>query len=126
MADTTGTRASQIKSIDRHGNGTKVQMSDGTGTSGHLAVFDANGNVTDGGATSSLVPAFVRETPAGTLDGSNATFTLSYTPSPAASLVIYLNGVEQDQTRWCSVSGTTITFTVAPKAADKIIAQYTH
>jgi hypothetical protein len=30
-----------------HGNGTAVQHSDGTGTSGNLAAFDANGNVTN-------------------------------------------------------------------------------
>lgn len=32
-----------------HGNTTRVQTSDNTGTSGNLAKFDANGNVTDGG-----------------------------------------------------------------------------
>jgi hypothetical protein len=40
-----------------HGTGAgdvKVQLSDGTGTSTHLAAFDANGGLTDGGAPGSL------------------------------------------------------------------------
>lgn len=126
MADTTGTRASQIKSIDRHGNASKVQMSDGTGTSGHLAVFDANGNVTDGGAPVGGGTTEVRETPSGSINGTNATFTLSYTPNPTASLQLFLNGVEQDLNRWYTLSGTTITFTVPPRNFDQIVAQYTH
>ncbi len=39
-----------------HGTGAgdvKVQLSDGTGTSGHVAAFDANGGLTDGGAPAS-------------------------------------------------------------------------
>ncbi len=33
-----------------HGTGTSLQHSDGTGTSGHFAIYDANGNVTNGPA----------------------------------------------------------------------------
>ena len=40
----------QLASGARHGNGSKGQSSDGTGTSGNCAKFDANGNVTDAGA----------------------------------------------------------------------------
>ena len=126
MADTTGIRSNQIKTSDKRGTQQYVQMSDGTGTSGNLPKFNADGSLTDsgvvagGGSTS-----FVRETPAGTLNGSNTTFTLSNTPT-SGSLIVYLNGVEQDQTRWCSVSGTTITFVVAPKSTDNLIAEYIH
>ena len=68
----------------------------------------------------------VREVPAGTLNGSNMNFTLSFTPNPTASLTLWKNGVEQDPTRWYTLSGNTITFTVAPLATDKHVAQYTH
>jgi len=53
-------------------------------------------------------------------------FTLSFTPNPTASLTLWKNGVEQDPTRWYTLSGNTITFTVAPLATDKHVAQYTH
>lgn len=68
----------------------------------------------------------VREVPSGTLNGANTSFTLSFTPSPAASLALYLNGVEQVPTTDYTISSATITYTVAPKSTDLMIAQYTH
>jgi hypothetical protein len=42
----------QIQGAVRQGNGTKFQMfGGGSMTTGHLAVYDANGNVIDGGGT---------------------------------------------------------------------------
>lgn len=67
-----------------------------------------------------------REAPAGTLNGSNAVFTLSFTPSPAASLLLFLNGVQQNPAVDYTISGATITYTVAPQASDEHIAWYTH
>lgn len=69
---------------------------------------------------------FVQETLAGTLNGINKIFTSTFAPNPPASAIAYLNGVEQDQTRWITLSGSTWTFTVAPKATDFIRAIYTH
>lgn len=65
------------------------------------------------------------ETPSGTIDGSNATFTLAQTPSPAASLQLFLNGAYQtaggvDYT----LSGATITFGSAPLTSSIIRAHY--
>lgn len=39
----------QILSTDRHGTGTNGQASDGTGFASHLAIFNADGSLTDGG-----------------------------------------------------------------------------
>ena len=39
-----------------HGSGAKVQISDGTGTSGHLPRYDSSGNVTDSGVSAAQVP----------------------------------------------------------------------
>lgn len=55
------------------------------------------------------------ETPSGTINGVNVTFTLSAAPSPASSLFLFLNGSRlapggADFT----LSGSTITFTFAP------------
>ena len=75
----------------------------------------------------------VREAPAGTLNGSNTVFTLSFTPSPSASLLLSLNGVTQYPGSGSPISGedytitgATITYTVAPRATDFHTAWYTH
>lgn len=49
--------------------------------------------LTGGGGGSSGVNFAEEETPSGTIDGSNAAFTLAHTPSPAGSLKLYKNGV---------------------------------
>jgi hypothetical protein len=46
--------ASGVAMTDNQGNGAKIQHSTGTTTTGHPAVYDANGNTIDGGA--SVVP----------------------------------------------------------------------
>jgi hypothetical protein len=74
----------------------------------------------------STVPNFVREIPTGVLDGANVTFTLSFTPNPSASLLLFLNGVEQVPTVDFTIVGTTATYTIAPVSDDLMIAQYTH
>jgi hypothetical protein len=68
----------------------------------------------------------VSETPSGTLNGTNAVFTLSHTPSPVASLLLFLNGVEQLAGTDYTLSSATITYAVAPDAADWHVAEYTH
>ena len=49
--------------------------------------------------------------PAGTLNGSNAAFTLSFIPNPAASLLLFLNGVQQNPAVDYTISGPTVTYT---------------
>jgi hypothetical protein len=49
------------------------------------------------------------ETPGGTLDGVNATFTLAGTPNPPASLTLWRNGLTQKPGLDFSLSGSTIT-----------------
>lgn len=66
------------------------------------------------------------ETPTGTIDGANATFTLSSAPNPAASLEVnlngqYLKGGGVDFT----LSGTTLTMTVAPDVGSTLLVNYT-
>jgi len=64
------------------------------------------------------------ETPSGTIDGSNKTFTLANSPSPADSLMLFVNGVFQTSGEDYSLSGDTITFTVAPPSGSIIRAFY--
>lgn len=75
-----------------------------------------------GGGSSNFVDG---ETPAGTIDGVNDTFTLTESPSPAASLQLYRNGILQapggsDFT----LTGDTIVFEAAsiPQTGDSLDA----
>ena len=71
------------------------------------------------------------ETPGGTVNGSNVTFTTVAPPSPADSLLLVVNGIVQ---RNIAASGTdvadyslsseTITFEVAPVTGDILQAWY--
>lgn len=116
----------QVRVVARQGPGSKFQMfGGGSVTGGHVAIFDVSGNVVDGGPFVSG-GTIVREVPAGTLNGTNPNFTLSFTPAPNTSLMLYLNGVEQDPTLKYTISGNTITFVVAPKATDQLLAKYAH
>lgn len=54
------------------------------------------------------------ETPTGTIDSSNVTFTLANTPNPATSLQITIQGQLQIQGSDYTLSGNTITMTTAP------------
>ena len=65
------------------------------------------------------------ETPSGTVNGSNATFTLANTPSPASSLQVVVNlasmiagGVDY------TLSTATITFVTAPPTGSVIRVWY--
>ena len=59
--------------------------------------------------------SFQNETPSGTVNGSNVTFTLSAAPSPATSLQLYVNGqlLASGGEDYTLVSDT-ITFVTAP------------
>ena len=59
-------------------------------------------------------PVDIQEVPAGTVDGSNVTFTLSQTPISAASVVLHTDQALEFQTSTYSVTGTTITYVTAP------------
>ena len=86
-------------------------------------------------SNTSVAPPLVaeREAPAGTLNGTNTVFTLSFTPNPVDSLLLFLNGVAQNPGSGSplagadySISGVTITFTVPPVASDWMMAFYSH
>lgn len=84
----------------------------------------------------SLVASFLNfsdaETPAGTVDGVNSAFTVTYPPNPANSLQLFENiggagtydlkiqGVDY------TLSGNTITYTVAPTVGSLHITWYRH
>jgi hypothetical protein len=65
-------------------------------------------------------------TPAGTMDGVNRVFTLVTAPNPAASTLLYRNGLLQRQGTDYTLANNTITFAVGaePQAGDILLASY--
>ena len=79
------------------------------------------------GPCGSMGPGFVDgETPAGLISGSNAVFTLADSPTPAASLAVYRNGLLQRPDTDYSVSENVITFVSGslPQPGDSLTASY--
>jgi len=66
------------------------------------------------------------EIPTGTIDGSNTAFTLTYAPSPTASLAVYRNGVLLKLGQDYTLASNVITFVSAmtPLAGDTLLASY--
>lgn len=64
-----------------------------------------------------------RETPAGTINGSNTAFTLAFTPT-VWTVTVYLNGLEQNVTEDYTISGSTITYLIAPISGDILRVSY--
>ena len=64
-----------------------------------------------------------RETPSGSINGSNTSFTLANTPT-TGSLYVWLNGILQTETTDYSLSGTTLTMVVAPEAGAILRVSY--
>jgi hypothetical protein len=74
-----------------------------------------------------IVPLFADdETPSGTVNGSNVTFTLAHTPNPSASLQLFVNGqlMTPGATEDFTLSTATITFATAPDTGSNIRAWY--
>lgn len=79
------------------------------------------------GNNSGVYPSFSdSEVPSGAINSSNTTFTLAFTPSPAASLELYLNGLRMDANIDYSLSNNVITFFVGstPQTGDLLLASY--
>lgn len=66
------------------------------------------------------------ETPAGTVNGVNAAFTLSKTPSPVASLAVYRNGIRMESGLDYTITGNSIAFTPSyvPQTGDILQCSY--
>jgi hypothetical protein len=102
------------------GSATDVVEASVSGTS-RIFMFGAGGSGGGGGAGGL---AAIQEIPTGTIDGSNTVFTLAQTPFAASAVQVYLNGVYRTPTTDYTISGSTITFVVAPPNASKVEAAY--
>jgi hypothetical protein len=139
--------AIQISDVTGLQNQLSIRPQDGVGfTLGRAAVINTSGQIdgasgslsdcvrVDGSSGpcgsaggSGILPSFSDgETPAGTINGTNPVFTLTFTPSPMGSLDLYLNGLMMKQAVDYTLSGNTITFlTVStPHTGDVLLASY--
>lgn len=65
------------------------------------------------------------EVPSGTINGSTTAFTLAHTPSPAASLLCFENGVAQRAAGAdFTLATATITYGVAPPTGTTLVCSY--
>lgn len=66
------------------------------------------------------------ETPAGAINGSNATFTLAHAPNPVNSLAVYRNGVRAKLSDDYTVNGQSIQFVTGaiPQTGDILLVYY--
>jgi hypothetical protein len=66
------------------------------------------------------------EMPTGVINAINTTFTLNFSPSPAASLTLFRNGLLMKQGTDYSLSGGVITFSLGsvPQTGDVLLASY--
>jgi hypothetical protein len=79
----------------------------------------------DTSGTLAVTNFVIEETPSGSVNGSNTTFTLANTPT-TGTLQVYLNGLRQKSGAGndYTLSTNVISFTTAPIAGDVIIATY--
>lgn len=72
----------------------------------------------------SLKKFWTDETPSGAINGSNTVFTLAQSPLENEAVDVYLDGIKQIVTTDYSVSGSTITFVVAPASGQSLRVDY--
>lgn len=135
VATGSWTRATDMASSSQALSGLAVIISEGTVAADTMWFLSTNDPITlavtaltftqfTGGGLAS--GNFVdRETPAGTINGSNVTFTLANTPT-GGSEHLYLNGILQDSGAGndYTISGLTITYLTAPVSGDKLRCSY--
>jgi hypothetical protein len=125
------------------GTASQITVTNGDGVAGNPTIALASGIATPGTYTSVTVDTYGRvtggtnpttftsanfvtgETPSGTVNGSNVTFTLANAPT-AGSQELYLNGIllESGAGNDYTISGVTISMLVTPQTGDKLRATY--
>lgn len=115
----------------KHGTAGQVYVANSSGVltpvtlSGDVSAVTAAGEVTLVSNVLKATNYITREAPTGSVNGSNVTFTLAYTPV-SGSESVFLNGILQEPGSGndYSISGGTITFADAPVSGDRIRVSY--
>jgi uncharacterized coiled-coil protein SlyX len=90
------------------------------------SVNGLNATVNSLSAAGSTAVFIDSEVPSGSVNGTNATFSLANTPAPATSLTVFRNGIATAPGIDYTLNGSVITFLAAalPQTTDKIFAYY--
>lgn len=100
----------------------------GLSTISHDATLTGDGTPSSPLGTVSAAPTWSKETPSGLIDGANTTYTILHTPT-TNSMNLIVNGQVYTEGVDYTISGTTITMTIALDSAFSslpFIAQYTY
>lgn len=76
-------------------------------------------------AIASATPGYEQEAPTGTVNGVNLIFSISSNPSEAKAVQLFQGGLMMRQGVDYTISGTTITMTIAPQFGQDLWAYYT-
>ncbi len=116
-----GTLTTNLGTVTSTVSGLSTSVTNLTNTVNGLAATVSG--LTSGTVTAEFVDA---ETPGGTVNGTNATFTLANTPVSSTSLSLFRNGLLQSVGVDYTLSGMTITFLTGaiPQANDILLASY--
>jgi len=103
--------------------GSNVSIS--TGSNGQITISASSSG---GGSDAILSEMSWMETPSGVIDGVNLVFTLSQSPSPINSLMLYVNGVLQSQglEKDYTISDNIVVMTSTPVVGSQIVATYSY
>ncbi len=88
-----------------------------TGPAGPAGPQGATGPAGPAGTGSGSSASYSTQTPSGAINGTNTQYTLSSAPASAS---VYLNGVLQNPSTDYTLSGATLTETVAPQVGDAL------
>jgi hypothetical protein len=77
-----------------------------------------------GTGTVMISSGIIQETPSGSINGSNVTFTLANAPFVTDTATIYLDGIAQIKTTDYSISSSTITMVTAPATGQSLSVSY--
>ena len=97
-----------------------IKITTGSPGAGKFLTSDADGDATWSTVAISFIDG---ETPSGTIDDANLTFTIANTPI-TGSVKVFLNGLRLKLTTDYTISGVTITMIVAPTTGDILLADY--
>lgn len=86
-----------------------------------LVEFSSGSSGSGSGSGGLLTELVLNETPAGAIDGINATFEIASTPSTASTVMLWLNGQLLKQGSDYSVAGKIITFLCDPPLIDDVL-----
>lgn len=106
---------------------TSGQIDGATGNLSDCVRVDGTSGPCGSGSGSGILPLFSDgEVPGGAVNGSNRVFTLSFAPSPQASLDLYRNGLLMRPGTDYTLSGNVVTFLAAstPQVGDLLAASY--